>query len=74
MFGILGAVGTLVVIVLLRLMVRRVWIADLLWSAMFGIVVSGPFIYPAAADHVFAALLMPLALLAGGTGLPGEAS
>jgi hypothetical protein len=72
MFGILGAVGTLVVIVLLRLMVRRVWIADLLWSAMFGIVVSGPFIYPAA--DVFAALLMPLALLAGGTGLPGEAS
>ena len=58
MSGILGAVGTLVVIVLLRLMVRRVWIADLVCSAMFGIVVSGPFIYPAAADHVFAALLM----------------
>lgn len=58
MLGIFFAVGTLVVIVLLRLVVRRVWIADLLWSAMFGIVVGGPFIYPATADHVFAALLM----------------
>jgi hypothetical protein len=58
MVGIFFAVGTLVVIVLLRLVVRRVWIADLLWSTMFGIVVGGPFIYPAAADHVFAALLM----------------
>jgi hypothetical protein len=58
MLGIFFSVGTLVVIVLLRLVARRVWIADLLWSAMFGIVVGGPFIYPAAADHVFAALLM----------------
>jgi hypothetical protein len=58
MFGIFVGVGMLVVIVLLRLMVRRVWIADLLGSAMFGIAVTGPYIYPAAADHVFAASLM----------------
>ena len=56
--GMIFAIGILVFVVLMRLLVRRVWIADLLASLLLGAgPLGGPWVYQYPADRVYAVVV-----------------
>ena len=56
--GMIFAIGILVFVVLMRLLVRRVWIADLLASLLLGAgAFGGPWVYQYPADRVYAVVV-----------------
>ena len=56
--GIIFAIGIVVFVVLLRLLLRRVWIADLLASLLLGAgFVSAPWVYQYPADRLYGVVI-----------------
>jgi hypothetical protein len=62
--AIFAALVVLVLVVILRLLTRRMWLADVLTATLFGAVGTGPWLYPNLPDHLWTAVGV-LALLWG---------
>jgi hypothetical protein len=62
--AIVAAFAVLVLVVILRLLTRRVWLADVLVTVLIGAVATGPWLYPSVQDHLWNAVGV-LALLWG---------
>lgn len=60
-----GGLGILVLVVLLRLLVRRMWLADVLGAVLVGAVISGvgPWVYQNTTVYMASSILMAFAFL-----------
>jgi hypothetical protein len=62
--AIFAALAVLVSVAILRLLTRRVWLADVLTATLIGATATGPWLYPNLLDHLWNAVGV-LALLWG---------